>query len=115
LALLAPDGRSKPLPVSGNKVTVGPLDECGVWSIVRPPTEPSKAEAKTPVPPKPLLEVACNLASRSESDLRSPLPATTQTSMAGRFGGSPIWVVLCSMALALAGLEWYLYQRRWIS
>ena len=48
----------------------------------------------------------------------NPLAKTTAPSgVAGRrgFGGWPIWVVLCSMALALAGLEWYLYQRRWIS
>ena len=115
LALLAPDGRSKPLPNLGNKVTVGPLDQCGVWSIVRPPADASKPGTKAQEAPKPLLEVACNLASRSESDLRSPLPTTAQASLVGGFGGWPIWVVLCAVALALAGLEWYLYQRRWIS
>jgi von Willebrand factor type A domain/Aerotolerance regulator N-terminal len=116
LALLAPDGRSRPLPVLGNKVTVGPLDQCGIWSIVRPPAEPSKAGAKGQEPPKPLLEVACNLASRPESDLRSPLTSTaTRASLVGGFGGWPIWVMLCAAALALAALEWYLYQRRWIS
>ena len=115
LALLAPDGRSKPLPVSGNKVTVGPLDQCGVWSIVRPSTDPSKSASKGQEAPKPLLEVACNLASRPESDLRSSLPKTSQASMVSGFGGWPIWVMLAATALALAGLEWYLYQRRWIS
>jgi von Willebrand factor type A domain/Aerotolerance regulator N-terminal len=115
LALLAPDGRSKPLPNLGNKVTVGPLDQCGVWSIVRPPAEGPKPGAKAQEPPKPLLEVACNLASRPESDLRSTLPTTSKASLVGGFGGWPIWVVLCALALALAGLEWYLYQRRWIS
>jgi hypothetical protein len=59
--------------------------------------------------------VACNLASRPESDLRSSLPTTSRASLVGGFGGWPIWVVLCALALALAGLEWYLYQRRWIS
>ena len=115
LALLAPDGRSKPLPASGNKVTVGPLDQSGIWSIVRPASEESKAGAKGQDAPKPLLEVACNLASRPESDLRSPLPTTSRASVVGGFGGWPIWVMLCAVALALAGLEWYLYQRRWIS
>jgi von Willebrand factor type A domain/Aerotolerance regulator N-terminal len=115
LALQAPDGRTKPRPNLGNKVTVGPLDQCGVWSIVRPTSDGSKASAKGQDAPKPLLEVACNLASRSESDLRTPLPTTTRASLASGFGGWPIWVILCSMALALAGLEWYLYQRRWIS
>ncbi len=115
LALLAPDGRSKPLPTLGNKVTVGPLDQCGVWSIVRSLDEASKPKAKGQEAPKPLLEVACNLASRPESDLRSSLPTTARASLVAGFGGWPIWVVLCALALALAGLEWYLYQRRWIS
>jgi von Willebrand factor type A domain/Aerotolerance regulator N-terminal len=115
LALVAPDGRSKPLPNLGNKVTVGPLDQCGVWSIVRPPVEAGKPEVKGQEAPKPLLEVACNLASRSETDLRSSLPSTSRASLVAGFGGWPIWVVLCALALALAGLEWYLYQRRWIS
>lgn len=115
LALVAPDGRTKPLPSLGNKVTIGPLDQCGVWSIVRPPAEGTKPDAKAQEAPKTLLEVACNLASRSESDLRSAIPATSKASLVGGFGGWPIWVVLCAVALALAGLEWYLYQRRWIS
>jgi hypothetical protein len=115
LALLAPDGRSKPLPNLGNKVTVGPLDECGVWSIIRPPLEGPKADAKGKEAPKPLLEVACNLSSRPESDLRSSIPTTARASLVGGFAGWPIWVALSALALALAGLEWYLYQRRWIS
>ena len=112
LALLSPDGRTRPLPNLGTKVTVGPLDKCGVWSIVRPPAE-SGSKAKEA--PKPLLEVACNLASRTESDLRSSIPVTAKASLVGGFAGWPIWVALCALALALAGLEWYLYQRRWIS
>ena len=115
LALLSPDGRSKPLPNLGNKVTVGPLDRCGIWSIVRPPAEGSKPDLKGQEAPKPLLEVACNLASRPESDLRSSIQTTSKASLIAGFGGWPIWVALCALALALAGLEWYLYQRRWIS
>jgi hypothetical protein len=116
LALKSPDGRIKPLPVVGNKVTVGPLDQCGVWAIFRPEPEGSTPKTKDNPPPKPLLEVACNLASRTESDLRSPLEASTSmASLVGGFGGWPIWVMLSALALVLAALEWYLYQRRWIS
>jgi len=111
LILRAPDGRTRPLPVLGNKVTVGPLDESGIWTIARS----SDPKANDAAPPRPVLEVACNLASREESDLRSPLPASPKAVLAGGFGGWPIWVTLCALALALAGLEWYLYQRRWIS
>ncbi len=114
LGLLAPDGRSKPLPNVGNKVTIGPLDQCGVWWILRPSIDPSKPISKGQDAARPLLEVACNLASRPESDLRSPLPTTARASLGGGFGGWPIWVILASTALFLAGLEWFLYQRRWI-
>lgn len=116
LALKAPDGRVKSLPVSGNKVTVGPLDQCGVWEIIRPVSAGSTPEANAESKPKPLLEVACNLASRTESDLRTPLEASaTMDSLVGGFGGWPIWVLLSALALGLVALEWSLYQRRWIS
>ncbi len=115
LALRAPDGRTRTLPVDGNKVTVGPLDECGIWSIVRPQAGPPTGDSKAKDEPKPILEVACNLASRAESDLRSPLATTSHASLAGGFGGWPIWVILAAAALVLAALEWFLYQRRWIS
>ena len=45
--LRSPDGRTTPLADRGNKVTVGPLDQCGVWSIVRPPGE-AEAQGRAP-------------------------------------------------------------------
>lgn len=108
LELVGPDGRKKALPVSGGKVTVGPLDHCGVWTLRTP-------EAKPDAPA--VLEVACNLADRPESDLRLP-PALVQTqsaSLGGGFGGWPLWFMLTLLAGALVTVEWYLYQRRWIS
>ena len=33
----------------------------------------------------------------------------------GGYGGRPVWWYLVAAAFALAALEWYLYQRRWIS
>ena len=83
--LVAPDGREQPLlaAAGASKVTVGPLDQCGVWRVLErataagpqevvkspawPKTEP--AAATTP-PDMPLAELACNLADRRESDLR---------------------------------------------
>lgn len=111
LLLRSPNGATRPLPPGATKTLVGPLDRCGIWSIVRSPS------AENPkVQSAPELEVACNLANRRESDLRPPdglKPA--QVTLAGGFGGRPIWYYLIAAAWFLAGLEWYLYQRRWIS
>ena len=62
-------------------------------------------------------EIACNLASRSESDIRPPatLLAKTKESLAAGFGGRPIWFYLITVAFVLTALEWGLYQRRTIS
>ena len=96
-----------------SRTTIGPLDECGIWSIV-PRTEAASGAPKA----EPVLEIACNLANRAESDLRPPreLPdATTEMAGAADFIGRPLWFYLVALVWGLAGLEWYLYQRRWIS
>ncbi len=58
--LRAPDGQTRKLPPGVKRTTVGPLDQCGVWSVV----------ANTP-DAVPVQEIACNLANRDESDLRA--------------------------------------------
>lgn len=110
LDLVAPDGRKKSVPVSAGKVTVGPLDHCGVWKLWR------AGAGEMPGEP-PVFEVACNLSDRPESDLRLPtdLVQTQEASLGGRFGGWPLWFVLALLAGGLLTVEWYLYQRRWIS
>ncbi|HZV06510.1 MAG TPA: BatA and WFA domain-containing protein [Gemmataceae bacterium] len=105
--LRGPDGQTRKLPPGVTRTTVGPLDQCGVWSIV----------ADTPGA-APVQEIASNLASREESDLRPPesLPSLgEEPARALGFTGRPIWFYLLAAAWLLAGLEWYLYQRRWIS
>src|SRR5207244_12218198 len=57
--LRAPDGATRKLPAGAAKVTVGPLDKVGVWAVV-----PAGEGAM------PVQEIACNLASAAESDLR---------------------------------------------
>jgi hypothetical protein len=86
------------------KTAFGPLDRCGVWSVLRAPAG------------APEIEVACNLANPRESDLRPP-PGLTSHSLetSAGLGGRPVWFYLVVTAWGLAGLEWYLYQRRWIS
>ena len=105
--LRGPDGQTRKLPPGVKRTTVGPLDQCGVWSIV----------ADTPGA-APIQEIACNLANRAESDLRPPeaLPSLgEEPARALGFAGRPIWFYLLAAAWLLVGLEWYLYQRRWIS
>jgi hypothetical protein len=104
LHLWAPDGKPRPLPGGGSSVSVGPLDQCGVWRIA--------AEAEGPA----VAEIACNLASRQESNLRptetwEEKAAPAPTGLLPR----PVWFYLVAAAWLLAAAEWYLYQRRWIS
>jgi hypothetical protein len=116
LVLRAPDGQIRPLPRDGNKAVVGPLDRCGVWGIV-PRPDPAEKAVKDPKDlPRAELEVACNLSSRAESDLRAPEAlASRPVGRGGGWGGRPIWYYLIATAWLLAALEWFLYQRRWIS
>jgi hypothetical protein len=105
--LRGPDGQTRKLPPGVKRTTVGPLDQCGVWSIV--------ADAPDAAP---VQEIACNLANREESDLRTPesLPSWgEEPARAMGFAGRPIWFYLLVAAWLLIVLEWYLYQRRWIS
>ena len=116
LDLIAPDGRSRSVPLAGGKVTIGPLDRCGIWTLRRPsgPTDSASKGLEQP----PILEIACNLASRTESDLRPPsalLDSSGSATPGGGLGGWPLWFTLAVVAGTLLTVEWYLYQRRWIS
>jgi hypothetical protein len=105
--LRAPNGATRKLPTGVTKTTVGPLDQVGVWAVV--PEGPNAP---------PVQEVACNLTSAAESDLRPPegLPApAAEGGAAASLLGRPVWFYLIFVAWALAATEWYLYQRRWIS
>ena len=120
LVLISPSRSRKPLPLNGEKVTFGPLDECGIWQIEElvPPTIQARPEVAEPKSP-PLLEIACNLANASESDLRPPeeLLADKKSPspvMAG-IGSRPVWFWLLLLGLGLTSVEWCLYQRRVIS
>jgi hypothetical protein len=115
LQLRAPSGKKKPLPAGVAKTSIGPLDEIGVWTMEKVP-EPTAAKSDE-VPP-PLVEIACNLASKSESDLRVPEPWQARAAepvLSGSWFVRPIWFYLITCAWILAIGEWFLYQRRWIS
>jgi hypothetical protein len=120
-ALRAPDGHEQPLvvPEGVTKVAVGPLDRCGVWSIVRrsqaSPAMGAPATVKGSGDPDVLAELACNLADRRESDLRPAegIPERA-TNVAAGLAVRPIWYYLLASAWLLTCWEWFLYQRRWI-
>lgn len=92
---------------------IGPLDQAGVWRIER---ESSGSTAQADARPPAELELAVNLANADESDIRvmGGSSASRQANLAG-FGGQPIWFYLTLLAAALISVEWWLYQRRWIS
>ena len=126
LVLRSPSGESKPLPVNADRMTIGPLDQCGVWSIVEDASSgrageqaADKSTESTDTSSAPLLEIACNLASAAESDVRPSeelLAGDTTTSpvMAG-LSSRPVWFWLLLMGLILTTVEWGMYQRRVIS
>src|SRR5262249_58310075 len=94
------------------KTTIGPLDKCGVWSVA-----PAGPDGKLGTDTPPVLEIACNLASRPESDLRPPetLEAKPDEALTTGVFGKPVWFYLLAVAWVLTAVEWYLYQRRWVS
>jgi len=122
LTLLAPDGRAQPLavPPGATRITVGPLDRTGIWTISRRQAAESRnkaaADAKSaPGPGDVVAELACNLADRRETDLR-PAPGLTEhkSSLAAGLAVRPVWYYLLAAAFLLTCWEWFLYQRRWI-
>ena len=78
--------------------------------------QPANEDAASAGPAGRSLELACNLTSASESNLRGELGRASpiESGVLGVFG-RPIWFYLIAAALALTALEWFLYQRRWIS
>ena len=119
LRLRSPDGRESPVEVpqdGSRRVIVGPLDRCGLWSISAPaPRDGAKEGAAAPPAAAATLELACNLSSPRESDLRPEpgLPAPAARAVSG-FGTRPLWYYLIASAWALVCWEWLLHQRRWI-
>jgi hypothetical protein len=104
-------GDERPLPSGVEKTTIGPLDRAGIWAIAT--ATPTNMER-----PPALIELACNLANREESDLRpaeSLIERQPPAVLAGFSFNRPLWFYLIVVAFFLATAEWYLYQRRWIT
>jgi hypothetical protein len=107
-------GAPRALPAGLAQAVVGPFDHCGVWTIA-----PALVGQKQPKPAEsPALEIACNLGNRGETDLRpsdAVLALVQPEAVTAGLMTRPLWYYLVLLAWLLAGLEWYLYQRRWIS
>jgi len=109
---------STPSSIESNSslVTVGPLNEVGVWKL----TVTRSATAKTVEGQvlDSLAEVAVNLASERETDLRpltDLLDSPQSRTMAAGWFSKPLWFYLIILACVLTSVEWFLYQRRFIS
>ena len=109
LALRSPDGDLEEVALDDQRrVNIGPLDRCGVWSIL-----PSGAESSTTAGAE--LELAVNLEGDLESDL-TPEDGIRLGDLPGAgFGGRPPWFYLALLAFCLTVLDWCLYQRRTLS
>ena len=118
LRLVAPDGRRATLPLQSERLSLGPFDQCGVWRVVASAERDRNPEAKPEVVDTTLLELACNLADRSESDVRVPKSEEVTPKFvvsAGVFGNRPVWFWLIALAWLLMAIEWWAYQRRVIT
>lgn len=111
LLVRSPSGKDRLLPPVTTKVSIGPLDEVGIWQVGTLKADESSAEFQ------PLQALACNLGSKPESDLRLPESWSDRSlDLAGTLGFvRPIWFYLVALGCFLAVIEWFLYQRRWIS
>jgi len=113
LVLVSPTGQKLSVPENVERTSLGPLDECGIWSLQRAAERESVSgqDGRT----TNIDQYAVNLASREESDIRSAEQAGGGPVMMAGFGGRPLWFYLAAVGLVLTTLEWYLYQRRWIA
>ena len=118
LSLIAPDGRRSSLPMKAERLSLGPFDQCGIWRVVSPAVRDREEGTKMEVGDSTLLEFACNLADRSESDVRVPksdeMSPTTPISTSW-LGNRPIWFWLIAFAWLMMAVEWWAYQRRVIA
>jgi hypothetical protein len=122
--LVSPSAREFPISTSENEAIVGPLLETGLWTInsvdnSHAVNDPTAAAAGSPpgtdstAANGSLLSIACNLANRRESDLRTRIELSDIGDLrAMMFGGHSLWFYLTLCGVGLLTVEWWLYQRR---
>ena len=124
----SPSGKNSAISAQGEQALIGPILECGLWTVA--PSTESKDEGKPKAASKSkdtgIAKVylgngkadyrwtfASNLTNRSESDLkpRGELQTADLLSVVS-LGGRAIWFYLALLGLVLLTTEWWLYQRR---
>lgn len=119
--LSSPSGHSTPLLSQ----QIGPLNEVGIWTVSESTTTELAATTKSNAPPNStedidnvvLQQIAVNLANTDETDLR-PVTDTTisgDVAVAGTWLTRPVWFYLTIIATLFCAVEWFLYQRRFLS
>jgi len=113
------DAGKNPAKHLSKRLPIGPLDEVGVWSLTEQTSGPARDRPMNEYGQTPALtEIAVNLASERETDLR-PAPqlvSSPQTKTAApAWFSRPLWFYLILMACSLTSIEWFLYHRRLIS
>ena len=118
LSLIAPDGRRSSLPMKAERLSLGPFDQCGIWRVVASAIRDREEGTKMEGGDSTLLELACNLADRSESDVRVPksdeMSPTTPVSTSW-LSNRPVRFWLIAFAWLMMAVEWWAYQRRVIT
>ncbi|APZ96030.1 cobaltochelatase subunit [Fuerstiella marisgermanici] len=99
---------------------IGPLNEVGVWTVTESPTAKQQqinSGIDSTIDPS-FQQIAVNLASVNESDLRPVQGAADEVQNAAASHGwfsRPLWFYLIAVASVFSAFEWFLYQRRWIT
>jgi hypothetical protein len=97
--------------------TLGPFDNVGVWNVVSiDSTSPETSSSDSSI--QVLKSIAVNLASEAESNLRTQShidDARMTASVIGGLFSRPLWFYLAMVAAICFVVEWFLYQRRFIS
>lgn len=90
--------------------SIGPLERVGIWQV-------SAESAGGVLPATTVTELACNLSSPRETDVRTPTElqsATAADPLRASWFSRPIWFYCAMTAFLFAVIEWLLYQRRFI-
>ncbi len=128
LRVNSPSGRNSAISVQGDLAMIGPILECGIWTVA-PDIDIKSKRAETADSTSKKEDVtrvdaqigkvdyrwafASNLTNHSESDLKPRgelLPADSLSVVS--LGGRAIWFYLSLIGLWLLVIEWWLYQRR---
>jgi hypothetical protein len=122
-----PAGGQHPVLVKQGLATIGPLDQAGIWTLhwesqvqtaaaAGSPNSAYASDGKTQSPGGDPLRIAVNLAEARESDLRPPEDLVINAEQStGAVMARPPWYYLAVIACALMLIEWFAYQRRWIT